>query len=169
MRRPAAILAALAATFVLALSASVASAQDESEDKYVYYYYPSITSQETFTRVIRPSPPTTPATRVNFVTTITKAQLAAPESPRFVLFEKGSNSEQLIVVALDDQVFKNLYRARAVLAQLTSNMRGTDFFVQQNLHLEGTFYDMLQIMGFKEMVITNGEEWAHHVTFAPEG
>lgn len=160
MRRPAALLAFL-------LLAAPAAAE---EDRYAGYHYPPVGSEETFSRVISPgTPPAGQEVRVNFVTSITKAQLAAPESPRFVIFEKGGRSTHLIVVALDDEVFRTVYRARAVLAQLTSNMRGTDFFRQQNLHLEGTLYDMLQIMGFETLTLTDGATWSHRVSFAPQG
>ena len=85
----------------LVLAAPLASA----EEKYVGYYYPEITSEETFSRVIAPAPPATAEVRSSFVTSITKAQLAAPESPRFVLTEKGAESDRLIITALDDDVF----------------------------------------------------------------
>ena len=145
----------------LILFAGVATAQD----KYVGYYYPEIGSEETFSRVITNAPQAGKNIRVNFVTTITKAQLEAPESPRFVLFTKGGESDTLIMIALDDEVFKTLYRARALMAQLTSNIRGTAFFRQQNLEVTGTFYDMLQLMSFKRLVISDGENWSHQVNF----
>ncbi len=145
----------------LILFAGFATAQD----KYVGYYYPEIGSEETFSRVITNAPRAGKNIRVNFVTTITKAQLEAPESPRFVLFTKGGESDTLIMIALDDEVFKTLYRARALMAQLTSNIRGTAFFRQQNLEVTGTFYDMLQLMSFKRLVISDGENWSHQVNF----
>ncbi|MEL6793346.1 MAG: hypothetical protein AAFU55_02065 [Pseudomonadota bacterium] len=154
-------LLAIFAAFVM--SAAVAKASDD----HVGYYHPEITSEETFTRVIAAAPPANAAIRSGFVTSITKAQLAAPESPRFVLTEKGDASDKLIIVGLDDDVFSTLYRARAVLSQLSSNFRGTDFFIQQDLQVEGTFFDMLQIMQFRSLVITDGETWAHRVNFEP--
>ena len=157
---------ALALTLLLALPA----AADEIEDRYAGYHYPAVTTEETFSRVIAPgTPPAEQAVRVNFVTSITKAQLAAPESPRYVIFEKGAKSDRLIIVALDDEIFRTPFRARAVLAQLTSNMRGTEFFRQQDLHLEGTLYDMLQIMGFSSLVLSDGATWSHRVNFVAGG
>ncbi|HUS52954.1 MAG TPA: hypothetical protein VMY41_02985, partial [Thermohalobaculum sp.] len=83
------------------------------------YYYPPISSEEVFSRDLGAAPPAKRAVRVSFTTEITKAQLAAPETPRFVIFAKGDEAQHMIVVALDDQIFKTLFRARAVLAQLT--------------------------------------------------
>ena len=51
------------------------------------------------------------------------------------------------------------------MAQLTANMRGTEFFRNLNLEVVGTFYDMLQIMEFDELIITDGETWSHRVDF----
>jgi hypothetical protein len=132
------------------------------------YYYPKVTSQEAYNRVLVTSPKADKDVRIGFATSITKAQLAAPESPRFVIFAKGTDAEKLIIIALDDEIFRTLYRARALLAQLTSNLRGNNFLGKQGLKDEGTFYDLLQLMQFKTLVISNGDTWAHKVTFTPE-
>ncbi len=134
-------------------------------DKQEGYYYPPVTSEEEFDRAIITAPPSNQNLRVGFVTTVTKAQLEAPESPRFVMFAKGEGSRRLIMVALDDQVFKTLFRARAVMAQFTSNLRNTEFFEQQGLSTAGTFYDMLQILDFESLTISDGETWSHRVYF----
>lgn len=147
--------------------AGTASAQDIEEGRYTGYYYPPITSEEVFTRKIAETPDAPQAVRVNFVTAMTKAQLAAPESPRFVIFEKGQNSQHLIIVALDDDIFRTIFRARALLAQVSSNLRGTDFFREQKLDIEGTLYDMLQVMGFEDLVLSDGATWSHQVHFKP--
>ncbi|WP_299369228.1 hypothetical protein [uncultured Tateyamaria sp.] len=136
-----------------------------ASDRYEGYYYPEITSTETFTRVIREAPQSSKGVRVEFVTNLTVAQLAAPESPRFVFFAKGDDARHLTVIALDDDVFSTLFRARAVLAQMTSNMRNNEFFRQQNLQFVATFFDLLQFMEFDTLVISDGETWAHEVTF----
>ncbi len=148
------------AALCLAL-APVSGAADKQEG----YYYPPVTSEEEFDRAIITAPPSNQNLRVGFVTTVTKAQLEAPESPRFVMFAKGEGSRRLIMVALDDQVFKTLFRARAVMAQFTSNLRNTEFFEQQGLATAGTFYDMLQILDFESLTISDGETWSHRVYF----
>ena len=139
-----------------------------AQERYEGYYYPEVTSQEQFTRVIRDTPPPGKSVRVDFVTNLTAAQLAAPESPRFVFFAKGADARHLTLIALDDDVFSTLYRARAVMAQMTSNMRGNEFFRQQGLEFVATFYDLLQIMEFDTLVISDGETWAHQVNFYRE-
>ncbi|WP_299655163.1 hypothetical protein [uncultured Tateyamaria sp.] len=151
----------LALIFAFAFAAVTASAQE----RYEGYYYPDVTSTEDFTRVIREAPDSSKGVRVEFVTNLTVAQLAAPESPRFVFFAKGSDAKHLSVIALDDDVFSTLFRARAVLAQMTSNMRNNDFFRAQELQFVATFFDLLQLMEFDTLVISDGESWAHQVNF----
>jgi hypothetical protein len=128
------------------------------------YYYPTVSSEETFSREIALVPIPRRAVRVGLITQITKAQLAAPESPRFVIFAKGDQAQHMIIVALDDEVFKTIYRARAVLAQLTSNVRGADFFTN-DIQDYATWFDLAQMLGFDDLVISDGATWSHRVIF----
>lgn len=145
----------------LFLLASLPAAADKQEG----YYYPPVTSEEEFSRRIITAPPSNRNVRVGFVNTVTKAQLEAPETPRFVMFAKGDDGRRLIMIALDDQIFKTLFRARALMAQMTANLRGTKFFEQQGLSTAGTFYDMLQILDFESLTISDGETWSHRIYF----
>lgn len=147
------------AIIAIALLAGSAAA-DEREG----YYYPPIVSEEVFAReLVASGPPADRAVRVRFITQVTKAQLAAPENPPFVIFAKGAEAEHMIIIALDDAIFRTLYRARAVLAQLTANLRGTQFFVESGLDVEGTWFDLAKLLGFEDVVISDGAEWAHRV------
>lgn len=136
-----------------------------AEDRYVGYYYPEVTSEETFDRLVRESQGAGKAVRIDFVNVLTTAQLEAPESPRFVFFTKGEDASTLIVVALDDDIFATVYRARAIMAQLTVSVRQGGFFRQEELEYVATFYDLLQLMQFDELVISNGRDMSHRVNF----
>ena len=72
------------------------------------------------------------------------------------------------LLALDDDVFATLYRARAVMAQMTVNVRDGGFFVDQNLQFVATFYDLLQLLEFDTLVISDGKSWSHKVDFVRE-
>ncbi len=128
------------------------------------YYYPPVDSEEVFARELAVAPLADRTVRVGLTTLITKAQLAAPESPRFVIFAKGDEAQHMIIIALDDQVFRTIYRARAVLAQLTSNVRGADFFAN-NIQDYATWFDLARMLGFKDLVISDGATWSHRVIF----
>ncbi|MEM0948616.1 MAG: hypothetical protein AAGK37_14550 [Pseudomonadota bacterium] len=151
--------------YVIFFAALFFSSVTYAAERYAGYYFPGITSEEVFDRTIIDVPPPSKEVRVRFVNTMTLSQLDAPEPPRFAIFAKGTNSDTLIMTALDDEIFKTLYRARAQMAQLTASMRQTDFFRELNLDVEGTFFDMLQIMKFDDLVVTDGETWSHRVDF----
>ncbi|AEI93249.1 MULTISPECIES: hypothetical protein [Roseobacter] len=150
----------------IAFVAAVLLAGDAAaEDRYVGYYYPEVATSETFDRVVRSSEGANKSVRIDFVNVLTKAQLEAPESPRFVFFTKGEGADTLILVALDDDVFSTIYRARAILAQLTTSVRQGGYFRQEDLQYVATFYDLLQLMAFDELIISDGQNWAHRVDF----
>ena len=144
---------------VLVAGASIA------DDRQAGYYYPQITSEESFDRVVRSGEGAGKTVRIDFVNVLTTAQLEAPESPRFVFYAKGEGAETLILTALDDEVFSTIYRARAILAQLTVSVRKGGFFQSEDLQYVATFYDLLQLLQFDELIITDGETWSHRVAF----
>lgn len=158
LRRPGPALAALLA---LALAAGSPAAADKLEG----YHYPPVASEETFARRMIDGPLPTQEDREGFVTLITRAQLDAPANPTFSLFAKGGDSRALIMIGLDDASFRTLFRARAVLAQLTYNLRSTPFFREQGLATEATFFDMLQLLGFESLTVSDGVAWAHRIRF----
>ncbi|MGF1503507.1 MAG: hypothetical protein ACFBSD_17025 [Paracoccaceae bacterium] len=128
------------------------------------YYYPEVTSEETFARtIVSATSPPDRAVRATFMTQVTKAQLEAPESPRFAIFAKGGEAQHMIIVALDDEIFATLYRARAILAQLTANARGTEFFVTNSIETTATWFDLAKLLGFEDIVISDGSSWAHRI------
>lgn len=153
------LIAAIAAAILAVNSAGDALAAGKDS-----YYYPPVTSEELFSRKIIDNEQPGRAVRVGLMTQITQSQLAAPDSPRFVVFAKGSKAQNMIIVALDDDVFKTLYRARAVMAQLTSSVRGADFFAN-NIQDYATWFDLANMLGFEDLVISDGETWSHRVIF----
>lgn len=150
----------LAAALLMALAGGAAAADGQEG-----YYYPPITSTEVFDRDLAVTPGADRATRIGFVTQVTAQQLQAPTPPRYAIFAKGAEAEEMIIVALDDGIFDTLYRARAVMAQLSAPARTTEFFVQQELADVATYYDMIKIMGFKNLTLSDGETWSHRVDF----
>lgn len=147
----------------LALLAILLLAAPAAADSREGYYYPEVTSTEHFDRELNAGPPANRAVRSAFITEVTRAQLAAPESPRFVIFAKGEEAEHMIIVALDDQIFRTVFRARALLAQLTANARGTAFYRQSELRFQATWFDLAKLLGFEDIVISDGSTWAHRV------
>jgi len=134
-----------------------------AEDRRAGYYYPAITSEEVFDRTLAKAPKAVGPVRTAFVTEFTKSQLKSPAKPRISVFAKGSNKDHLIVIALDDEIFDTLFRARAVMAQMTSQARTTPFFQKNGIQFGATWYDLAKILGFKDIVLSDGKTWAHKV------
>ena len=101
--------------------------------------------------------------RIGFVVAQTAVQAATPYPPRFAMFAKGAEAEKLIIVGLDGQSFRTLYRARAVLAQLTARARASELF--QNFAVQDlfTFFDLVRMLGFEQITVTDGERYAHRI------
>lgn len=134
-----------------------------ADDRREGYYYPPITSEEVFDRTVARAPKAIGAVRTAFITEITKGQLLSPTKPRIAIFGKGGETQHLIVVALDDDVFSTLFRARAVMAQLSAHARTTPFFKKNGIQFAATWYDLAKILGFEDIVLTDGKSWAHKV------
>ncbi|WP_050932026.1 hypothetical protein [Aestuariivita boseongensis] len=148
----------------LMFAALLGATSAAASERHVGYYYPAVTSTEVFDRVIR-RPGSNRDVRIDFLTQLTQAQLSAPESPRYIFSAKGTASTELIVVALDDEIFRTIYRARAVMAQMTSNIRSSPLFQEEELQTVATFYDLLQMLEFDSLIITDGHSWTHRVEF----
>jgi hypothetical protein len=152
----------LPALALASLLAAPARAQDEGRADY---YYPPVTSSEAFGRVLAPPPPAGRDDRLGFLTHLTQLQATLPYAPRYVIFAKGAQATEAIAVALDDAVFATLFRARAVMAQLSAPARETAFFREAGIGAQATFYDLLRAMGFESLTITDGRTWSHRVAF----
>ena len=154
---------ALAAGVVAGLCAALAFGPACAEDRHEYYYYPEITSREAYEARARPQPGLGREARLAFVVGQTVVQQARPYPPRYALFAKGDEAEKLIIVGLHGDSFRTLYRARAVLAQLTAAARGTELF--RNLEVEDyfTFFDLCRLLGFQQITVSDGENYAHQI------
>ncbi len=151
-----------AAALIALLAATPAAADDDREG----YYYPPVGSEEVFARDLAgQTPNANRAVRIGFVTQVTKQQFEQAYAPTFALFAKGGEADELIIVALDDAVFATLQRARAVMAQLSASARTTQFFLENDLAAVATFYDMLKILGFESLTLSDGRSWSHRVRF----
>jgi hypothetical protein len=76
---------------------------------------------------------------------------------------RGEEAEKLIIVALQDGPIDTLYRARAVLAELTAMARTLPVFAEFGARDRFTFFDLAKILGFRKITITDGRDFAHQV------
>ncbi len=79
------------------------------------------------------------------------------------MFAKGTEAEKLIIVALVDGRIDTLYRARAVLANMTAAARVLPAFREMGVQDWFTFLDLIHMLGFKQVTISNGRDFAHQL------
>ena len=146
-----------------ALFATSLSAQEADPDQNGYYY-PKVGTSERFERqLLQADEPADRELRQLFLAQLRRDHAAMEGQRRFEIFAKGGEARNLIVVALDDEVFRTLFRARAVLAGLTTEARGTDFFRTNPAAERATWFDLLKVLGFEDIVISDGATWSHLV------
>ena len=153
-------LAIAAAVLVAGTIATPASATDRHEG----YYYPEVGSREVYTARAQTLATSDRSTRIAFVTQLTLSQASSPYPPEYAVFAKGGEGQKLVITALNDEVFATLFRARGVMAQMSAFARTTEFFTEYGVEDLFTFYDLLKLLGFEQVTITDGSTWAHQIT-----
>lgn len=165
------VLAAVLSLLLLALPAAADDAvvitttpeTDNDADSHAGYYYPA---PETFEKYVARGPTIKQANRnirVAFITGL-EVEIGKRGHPiPFAIFAKGSEAEKLIIVALMDGPMDTLYRARAVLANLTAEARLLPLLKQNGVEDWFTFLDLAVLLGFKQVTLSDGKSWAHQI------
>jgi hypothetical protein len=132
-------------------------------DRHASYYYPEISSSEVYHSRSKVLEQADRKMRLDFIVGMAAAQAALPYPPSYAIFAKGDQAEKVIIIGLDGESFRTLYRARAMLAQLTAKARATELF--RNLAVDDifTFFDLLHMLGFERLTVSDGETYAHQV------
>ena len=158
----AALLVSMLASAVM--MATEAAAQTASDDRLAGFYYPEPTSSEVYEARAYTMADASRKARIAFVTGITNEQNKAPYPPTAAIFAKGSEAEKMIIVALQDGRIDTIYRARAIFAQMTAVSRLLPVFSDLGVEDYYTFFDLAKMLGFEQITISNGREFAHQIT-----
>lgn len=154
------------ALFVLAIgsaAAVLAPHQAAAQDRHVGYYYPEPQSSEVYTARARTLDEANRTLRIAFITGLTNQSMARPHPPTAAMFAKGSEAQKLIIVALEDGRIDTIYRARAIFANLTAVARVMPIFQEFGVQEWFTFFDLAKMLGFEQITISNGRDFAHQV------
>ena len=135
-----------------------------NDDNHANYYYPPPQTTETYEARVQTLAESDRSRRIGFVTGLTKQLLSQRYDPGYAIFAKGDDADKLIIVATEGGHFDTMYRARALLANLTAISRMTPFFQQYTLADQATFLDLLKLLGFKQVTISDGANFAHQIT-----
>ena len=137
--------------------------QQALPDRHAGYYYPEPGSQEVYKARAQTMPQASRSLRLGFVTGFTNKQFEAPYPPTFTMFAKGAEAQKLIVVALEDSRVNSIYRARAFFAMMTAFSRSLPIFRDNGVEDRFTFFDLAKLLGFQQITITDGNDFAHQV------
>jgi hypothetical protein len=158
--------------FLLGIVSAPAAAQDtvsfskdatEEPSAHEGYYYPKPQTLEHYVSSAITLPESDKIRRQAFVIGMTKQLLDGKYAPGFAIFAKGGQSEKLIIVGMIDGQLNTIYRARALLAEMTAVARSTPFFQQNTQPEEATFFDFMKLLGFRQVTITDGRAFAHQI------
>lgn len=147
----------------LVIATAFAFAPARAEDRHAGYYYPAPKTQETYVARAKTFPEADRKRRLGFVTAMTAQMMSNPYPPPFAIFAKGDDAEKLIIVGLYNDSYNTLYRMRALLAMLTAGARTTPFFNEMGVEDFFTFFDLLKLLGYKQITISDGRTFAHRV------
>ena len=150
--------------FLILLPMLAAGTVHAADDRHEGYYYPGPVTSERYVGRADQIANADRGQRLGFITGLTGEQLARPYWPTFVIFAKGAEAEKMIIVASGDAGFRTIYQARALLAQLTATARGTPLFRELKVEDLFTFFDLAKMLGFNQIVISDGESFSHRVS-----
>ncbi len=173
------LLAALALLLLLPLAAAPAALADDDDpvliisppdddaadnaDHHAGYYYPAPDSRETYVGHGRQLEEADRRVRIGFVVGLEQEIAKRGYPVPYAVFAKGSDAQKMIMVALMDGPLDTLYRARGALANLTAEARLLPILKQNGVEDSFNFYDLLILLGYKQITITDGKTWAHQV------
>ena len=139
------------------------SALVNAEDRYVGYYYPQVESEENYQAPLPVFQGVTRLSRVGFVTGLDQQQKQRPYPPVYHMFAKGGNAQKLIIVATEEGRYNTIFRFRGLLASMTADARTSPIFAKIGHVEQLNFFDLLKVVGFEELTITNGKDFSHRV------
>jgi hypothetical protein len=144
-------------------ASSTKAPDQEKGERQANYYYPQPQTREVYVSQATILSDSDRDRRIGFVIGLTQQMLSNPYPPTFAVFAKGDEAERLIVVSLVDGGYNTLYRARALFAMLTAVARTTPFFRDNAVDDIFNFFDLCRLLGFKEIVWSDGKELAHQI------
>jgi hypothetical protein len=134
------------------------------DDRYIGYYYPKPTATETFESSMQTIAGAERAQRVQFVTVVSQGTIQSAYRVPYAVFAKGEKADRLIIVGMQQGELNTIYRMRALLANMTTMSRLSPFFQERTVAEDATFFDLLKLLGFRELTITDGEKTTLQVT-----
>jgi hypothetical protein len=144
--------------------AKPAAATPKTDDRYIGYYYPRPTSTEVFESSLQAIPGIERQQRIQFTTVVSQGTIQSAYRVPYAVFAKGEKADKMIIIGMQQGELNTVYRMRALLANMTTMSRLSPFFQERTVAEDATFFDLLKLLGFRELTVTDGEKVTHQVT-----
>jgi hypothetical protein len=133
-------------------------------DRYIGYYYPTPNSSEVYESSMETIAGVDRPQRVQFVTVVSQGTIQSSYRVPYAVFVKGEKADKLIIVGTAPGELGTIYRMRALLANMTTMSRMSPFFQERTVAEDATFFDLMKLLGFASLTITDGDKLTHQVT-----
>ena len=143
--------------------AAAAATPKADDDRYVGYYYPKPTAIETYTSPMQTIAGAERAQRVQFATVVSQGTIQSAYRVPYAVFVKGEKADKMIIVGLQPGEMSTIFRARAILANMTTMSRLSPFFQERTIAEDANFFDLLKLLGFHQITISDGDKFTHQV------
>ncbi|MFI4998851.1 MAG: molybdopterin-guanine dinucleotide biosynthesis protein A [Reyranellales bacterium] len=157
------MVAAVSAAAQTAKPAPTTKPAASGEDRYIGYYYPKPTSTEVFESKLQTVAGVDRTQRIQFVTVVAQGTLQSAYRVPYAVFAKGDKGDKMIIVGMQPGEMDSIYRMRGILANMTTMSRLSPFFQEHTVAEDATFFDLLKLLGFASVTITDGEKLTHQV------
>jgi hypothetical protein len=142
---------------------AAAATPKADDDRYVGYYYPKPTAIETYTSPMQTIAGAERAQRVQFATVVSQGTIQSAYRVPYAVFVKGEKADKMIIVGLQPGEMSTIFRARAILANMTTMSRLSPFFQERTIAEDANFFDLLKLLGFQQITISDGDKFTHQV------
>ena len=143
--------------------AAAAATPKADDDRYVGYYYPKPTAIETYTSPMQTIAGAERAQRVQFATVVSQGTIQSAYRVPYAVFVKGEKADKMIIVGLQPGEMSTIFRARAILANMTTMSRLSPVFQARTIAEDANFFDLLKLLGFQQITISDGDKFTHQV------
>ncbi len=151
----------LSAVFLIGAT-GISSAQVKT-DRYIGYYYPAPRQVEAYCARVKPLPNVNKKRRVGFIVGIKAGMSKQAYASPYSVFAKGGESKKLLIISKQNGYLNTIYRARALLAELSTSARTTPIFANSGAPEELTFLDLITMLGFETVTLSDGEQFTHQI------
>lgn len=126
------------------------------------YLYPAPNGSEVVSSIVADTLETPPfEVRVQLVTRLTQLLGARPYPPLALPATEGDDQTTLVFLDSGGLDVSTPYEARAMVAQMSAAVRNNPLFEQYGVENYARIFDLLKIVGFERVVITNGDDFAY--------